>query len=89
MKKEKLDFTFWLTIGLGNAIVFYLTYIFFPSYVVFGNATLSPIAAIILTSTILTLLLSIVKPIVKSVKLKVKSDLAINLLYGAANILGV
>lgn len=80
---------FWLTMGVANALVLYIASMVFPTMVVLGNAGLSNFMAAILTAALLTVLLYLVKPVLQASKVKVKGNMAINITYGAANIVGL
>lgn len=79
----------WLTLGVANALVLYIASMILPAMVVLGNAGLSNFMAAILTAILLTILLYLVKPILKVANVKVKGNMAINVTYGAANIVGL
>ncbi len=86
-KNKKLNF--WMVVGVVNAIVLYTSSLFFPTYVVIGNEFIEKWMAIILTAFLLTVCVAFTKPVMKAAKLKVKGDLAINITYGIANIVGL
>lgn len=89
MNKDKQELNLWLSIGLVNAAILYVVSLFFPDFVVVGNEFIEGWMAVILTSLLLTVLLVLVKPLMKSASLKVKGDLPINITYGIANIVGL
>lgn len=79
----------WFSIALVNAIALYVASLVVPAAVVLGNANLSNWMAVVITSALLTALLWLVKPVMKTAKLKVKSDLAINMTYLVTNVVGL
>ena len=89
MKKDKMDISFWLIMAVANAIVIYLASLLFPMLVVLGNDKVPNILALLFTALLLTLILSLVAPVSKILKLKVTGDLSINTAYGIANIAGL
>jgi uncharacterized membrane protein YadS len=89
MKKDKMDISFWLIMAVANAIVIYLASLLFPMLVVLGNDKVPNILALLFTALLLTLILSLVAPVSKILKLKVTGDLSINTTYGIANIAGL
>ena len=89
MKKDKMDISFWLIMAVANAIVIYLASLLFPMLVVLGNDKVPNILALLFTALLLTLILSLVAPVLKILKLKVTGDLSINTTYGIANIAGL
>lgn len=87
MGKENL--VLWLSIAVVNAIVLYAAALLYPAAVVLGNANLSNWMAVIITSVLLTVILWLVKPVMKAANLKLKGDWAINITYLAANMVGL
>ena len=83
------DLVLWLSIALVNVIVLYVAALFYPAAVVLGNANLSNWLAAILTALILTTVLYAVKPVLKTVNLKVKGDLSVNITYLVTNMVGL
>ena len=88
-KAEKNMLNLWATIFLANALLIYVASLLYPAYIVLGNDSLSPWAATVVTSLILTLILAIAYPLVKSMKLKKDKDLISTIFYIAINIVGV
>jgi len=90
MKKgEKNILNMWASIFLANAVLIYIASMLYPAHIVLGNDSLSSWAATVVTSIILTLILAIAYPLVKSMKLKKDKDLISNIFYIVINILGV
>ena len=87
MKNKELEL--WLSIGVINAVVLYTSSLILPSAVVIGNEFIEKWMATILTAFLLTVLLVLTKPVLKTVGLKVKGDLPINITYGVVNIVGL
>lgn len=88
MKKDK-KFSLLLTIGVVNAVVLYAAALYFPTYVVVGNEFVENWMAVVLTALLLTVLMVLVKPVMKAANLKAKGELSVYLLYGAVNIAGL
>lgn len=89
MKKNKKQTTFWVVMYLINTVVLYTLSLFFGSEIVFGNATLPPILAVLITSLLLTGLLTQVEPIVTALKIKITNEAYWGILYGVFNIGGL
>lgn len=88
-KAEKNILNMWASIFLANAVLIYIASMLYPAHIVLGNDSLSSWAATVVTSIILTLILAIAYPLVKSMKLKKDKDLISNIFYIVINILGV
>ncbi len=86
---EKKMLNFWVAIGVVNAVLLYTASLFFPAYVVLGNEYMESWIAVILTGFLLTVCVALTKPVMKAAKLKVKGDIAINITYTIANIVGL
>lgn len=89
MKENKKQTTFWVVMYLINTVVLYTLSLFFPAEIVFGNATLPPILAVLITSLLLTGLLTQVEPIVTALKIKITNEAYWGILYGVFNIGGL
>lgn len=88
-KTERKRVKMWTVVFAINAIVLYFAFLLFPAFVVLGNDSLSVIAALAVTSLLLTLILTQVYPVVKVLKLKTDSDLFLSFAYIIANIGGL
>ena len=89
MIKNKQNLNIWLSVGITNAIALYIASLIFPTGIVFGNESISNWMAVLLTALLLTVVLMLVKPVLKSANLKMKGDLLINITYCIANIAGI
>ena len=89
MKKEKNNYYFLVSVFIGNAIVLMISSILLPDLIVFGNAYLSSLPAVFIVSLLLTFTLMLVPKVLKSIKMKVKSAICINLIYCFVNILAI
>lgn len=76
-------------IALVNAIVLYVGSMLFPTDIVVGNSTWSPLFAALVTGVILSGVMALPEPILKSLKLKIKNEMYWALLYLVFNILGL
>lgn len=76
----------WTVIFVVNAAILYLISILLPNFVVLGNDSLSVFAALIVSSLILTLILTQVYPLIKTLKIKADSELFWSFIYTIANI---
>lgn len=88
-KTDKTQVMFLLKMLLANGLVIYLSAYFYPGAVVLGNASLSSIAALLVTAILLTLIISQVEPLLKLTKVKLKSDFSMGIVYGLVNIIGL
>ena len=74
---------------IANGLIIYLAAYFYPGSVVLGNASLSSMAALIVTAILLTLIISQVEPLLKLAKVRLKGDFAMAIVYGLVNIIGL
>ncbi len=88
-KTDKTQVMFLLKMLLANGLVIYLAAYFYPGAVVLGNASLSSMAALLVTAILLTLIISQVEPLLKLTKVKLKSDFSMGIVYGLVNIIGL
>ena len=87
MKKE--NYKLLVSISVVNAIVLYVGSMLFPTDLVLGNNILSPVLAALVTGTILSAVMALLEPILKSLKLKIKNEMHLALVYLVFNILGL
>ena len=87
MKKE--NYKLLVSISVVNAIVLYVGSMLFPTDLVLGNNILSPILAALVTGAILSAVMALPEPILKSLKLKIKNEMHLALVYLVFNILGL
>lgn len=87
--KKNSNYTLLLAIGIANAIVLYLSNMFFPTYVVLGNNVLSPILATVVTGFLLAAITALPLPIMKAVGLKTKNELYLAVVYLIFNVVGL
>lgn len=88
-KKDVSLLQYYFVIGVVNAIAIYLTPNFFPGSVVLGTSTIPPVVAVIISGVLLTLVVSLVDPLMKQAKLKVTNELLWGAIYGIVNIIAV
>ncbi len=74
---------------IANGLIIYLAAYFYPGTVVLGNASLSSMAALVITAILLTLIISQVEPLLKLVKVKLQGDFSMAVVYGLVNIIGL
>lgn len=74
---------------IANGLIIYLAAYFYPGAVVLGNASLTSMAALVVTAILLTLIISQVEPLLKLTKVKLKGDLSMAVVYGLVNIIGL
>lgn len=89
MKKNKGTTNLWPMIGAINLVVLFICSIIFPASIVFGNYSTPGPLAVILTSILLTIFLTLVPSVAKNLKLKLDSAVSMNLMYGVVNIAGL
>lgn len=88
MKKNE-NYILLLSIGVVNAIALYLANMFFPTYIVLGNNSLSPLLATVITGFLLSAIMALPEPVMKAVGLKTKNELYYALVYLIFNIVGL
>lgn len=82
-------YTLFAGIALVNAVVLYVGSILFPTDIVLGNSTLSPLLAAIVTGILLSVVMTLPEPTIQSLKWKIKNEMYWMLIYLAANIAGL
>lgn len=83
MSKDVLKFiSYWLI----NGIVLYLASLIVQGHVVFGNAIVSLPLALIFTSLLLTVIITLVVPVFDILKIKVEKESVWRLIYLGVNI---
>lgn len=88
-KTDKTQILLLLKMLIANGLIIYLAAYFYPGTVVLGNASLSSMAALIVTAILLTLIISQVEPLLKLTKVKLKGDFSLAVFYGLVNIIGL
>lgn len=88
-KKEAPITNYYLAIGAVNAIVIYLAPSVLTDGVVLGTNTIPPVVAALIAGVVLTLVVSLVDPILKQAKLKVTNEWVWGAIYGVVNIVTV
>lgn len=88
-KKDVSLLQYYVVIGVVNAIAIYLTPSFLADSVVLGTSTVPPVVAAIISGVLLTLVVSLVDPLMKQAKLKVTNELLWGAIYGIVNIIAV
>lgn len=88
-KTDKTQILLLLKMLIANGLIIYLAAYFYPGTVVLGNASLSSMAALIVTAILLTLIISQVEPLLKLTKVKLKGDFSLAVVYGLVNIIGL
>ncbi|OGF99228.1 hypothetical protein A2Y99_04590 [Candidatus Gottesmanbacteria bacterium RBG_13_37_7] len=74
-------------IFLVNIIILLIISLLFPSNLIFGNAQLSSLAALMLNGLLFTLAFLAIDPLYRNFNLKITSDIAWIFVYGIENIL--
>lgn len=74
---------------LFNGITLFIFSLIWPRFVVFGNANINTVAAIIWTGFILTVVISLVAPIQDQLKIKVKNEVYMGLVYLVVNVVAL
>ena len=87
--KKNSDYMLLVSIGVVNAVVLYLANMFFPTYVVLGNNSLSPLFATVITGFLLSATMALPEPVMKAVGLKTKNELYLALVYIVFNVVGL
>lgn len=87
MKNE--NYMLLLSIGVVNAIALYLANMFFPTYIVLGNSTLSPLLATVITGFLLSAFMGLPEPVMKVVGLKSKNEITLAFVYLVFNVVGL
>lgn len=80
---------FWLKVAVFNALVIYVSWMFYPQHVVLGNANMSMWASLVVVSLLLTLILSQVPKLLQVLKVKMKNEMMMGVYYGIGNIFGL
>lgn len=88
-KTDKTQILLLFKMLIANGLIIYLAAYFYPGTVVLGNASLSSMAALIVTAILLTLIISQVEPLLKLTKVKLKGDFSLAVVYGLVNIIGL
>ena len=88
-KKEAPIINYYLAIGAVNAIVIYLAPSLLTDGVVLGTNTIPPVVAALIAGIVLTLVVSLVDPLLKQAKLKVTNEWVWGAIYGVVNIVTV
>ena len=88
-KTDKTQILLLFKMLIANGLIIYLAAYFYPGSVVLGNASLSSMAALIVTAILLTLIISQVEPLLKLAKVRLKGDFAMAIVYGLVNIIGL
>ena len=87
MRKLKNKYANFLGLWIVNLVIFWVANLLFGDRVVFGNGTLPYIAALLVTSFLLTAVIFLVKPAVNYTGLKIKGGLNWLLIYIIADII--
>ena len=88
-KTDKTRALLLLKMLIANGLIIYLAAYFYPGAVVLGNASLTSMAALVVTAILLTLIISQVEPLLKLTKVKLKGDLSMAVVYGLVNVVGL
>lgn len=88
-KKEEMPLKLWGAIFAINFVALYVVSLVFPNSLVIGNAQLAPVYALAISSLVLTLLLSLVGPAINSLKIKIKGNAKLSIVYTLVNIVSL
>ena len=88
-KKEAPIINYYLAIGVVNALVIFLAPSLLTDGVVLGTNTIPPVVAALIAGVVLTLVVSLVDPLLKQAKLKVTNEWVWGTIYGLVNIITV
>ena len=89
MKNNNKQTTLWLLTYSVNAVIIYLAGILFPQNVAIGNTSVESWASILVTALLVTVVLMLVEPSLKALKIKVSNSAHIGIIYGIVNILAL
>ena len=89
MKNNNNQTTLWLLTYSVNAVIIYLAGILFPHNVAIGNTSVESWASILVTALLVTVVLMLVEPSLKALKIKVSNSAHIGIIYGIVNILAL
>lgn len=87
--KKNTNYILLLSIGIANSIVLYLAAMFFPAFVVLGNSSLSAVTATVITGFLLSGVMALPEPVMKTVGWKTKNELLLALVYLIFNVVGL
>lgn len=88
-KTDKTQLLLLLKMLIANGLIIYLSAYFYPGAIVLGNASLTSMAALVVTAILLTLIISQVEPLLKLTKVKLKGDFSMAVVYGLVNVIGL
>ncbi len=88
-KTDKTQLLLLFKMLIANGLIIYLSAYFYPDAVVLGNASLTSMAALVVTAILLTLIISQVEPLLKLTKVKLKGDFSMAIVYGLVNVVGL
>ncbi len=88
MKKNK-NYMLFVSIGIVNAITLFLANILFPTEIVLGNSTWSPILSAIITGILLSAVMGLPEPLMKTLNVKIKNEMHLALVYLVFNVVGL
>mgnify|MGYP001609295389 CR=1 FL=1 len=78
-----------ISIGIANAFVLYISSMLFPTNIVLGNNSLTPILAAVLTGFILSAVMALPEPTMKAIGLKTKNEMHLAFVYLVFNVVGL
>ena len=88
-KKKNKPSLLWIIIMFVDMAVIFTAQLIYPDSLVLGNANLSPFASLLVVSFFLTLLISLIPPLIRSLKIKIEDDLSLAIFYALVNISGL
>lgn len=72
-----------------NSLILWILSLIWPGFVVFGNANFNPVAAIIWTGLLLTVVVSAIQPVMEQLKIKLEKEVYMGIIYLVVNVVAL